>query len=138
MNTPNQNREGMQQFFKLANAHDVDGVASMVHDDYVGESDVLPAAIVGREAYRALLKGFWGPFPDTSYHVEQMLADGDTVITRVRLAGSQHGEFMGKKGAGQRFSVRICHVDEWKDGKIKRAWYYWDTGTLMRQLGVPV
>lgn len=127
---------GVQTFFKLANAHDVEGVAGMVHADYFGESDVLPEPIVGRDAYRSLLSGFWTAFPDTSYHIEQMLAADDCVITRLRLTGTHRGNFMGKEGTGRQFNVRLCHVDQWKDGKITRAWYYWDTATLLRQLGI--
>ena len=130
------NLRAMHSFFDLGNAHDVEGVAGMVHADYIGESDVLSEPIVGRDAYRSLLVGFWAAFPDTSYNIEQMLAADDCIVTRLLLTGTHRGDFMGKQGTGRQFSVRLCHVDQWKDGKIKRAWYYWDTATLLRQLGI--
>jgi len=132
------NLRGMQTFFNLGNAHDVEGVAGMVHPDYIGESDVLPEPIVGRDAYRSLLSVFWTAFPDTSYRIEQMLAADDCVITRLRLTGTHRGDFMGQEGTGRQFDLRLCHVDQWKDGKIKRGWYYWDTATLLRQLRISV
>lgn len=125
-----------RSFFTLANAHDVSGVAGMVHASYIGESDVLAEPIVGRDAYRSLLAGFWTAFPDTSYIIQQMLAADDCVVTRLRLTGTHQGHFMGKEGTGRPFDVRLCHVDQWEDGKIARAWYYWDTATLLRQLGI--
>jgi steroid delta-isomerase-like uncharacterized protein len=126
----------MSRFFKLANAHDVEGLVNMHHSDFIGESDTMPAPLVGRDAYRDLLSGLWAAFPDTSYTVEQMLVAEDYVITRLRLTGTHRGNFMGKEGTGKTFDLHLCHVDRWQDGKIKRAWYYWDTATLFRQLGI--
>ncbi len=130
------NLRHMQTFFTLANVHDVSGVAGMVHPGYIGESDVLAEPIIGQDAYRSLLSGFWTAFPDTTYHIQQMLAADDCVVTRVRLTGTHQGDFMGKEGTGRTFDIRICHVDQLEDGKIARAWYYWDTATLLRQLGL--
>lgn len=130
------NLQAMRAFFDLGNAHDAAALAEMVHQNYVGESDVLPQPIVGRDAYRSLLMQFWTAFPDTRYNVEHMLAADDCVVTRVTLTGTHSGNFMGREGTGRKFSIRLCHVDQWRDGKIARAWYYWDTATLMRQLGL--
>lgn len=131
------NLRQMQTFFTLANVHDVSGVAGMVHPGYIGESDVLAEPIVGQDAYRSLLSGFWTAFPDTSYYIQQMLAADDCVVTRFRLTGTHQGNFMSREGTGRKFDVRVCHVDQWEDGKIARAWYYWDTATLLRQLAIP-
>ncbi len=130
------NLGAMVRFFDLANAHDADSLANMHQEDFVGESDAFPEPLVGRDAYRNVLAGLWAAFPDTSYKVEQMLAAEDCVVTRLRLTGTHRGAFMGKEGTGKRFDIRLCHVDQWKDGKIKRSWYYWDTATLLRQLGI--
>lgn len=127
----------MRQFFQLANRHDVDQLLELVHDDYVGESDVLVEAIRGRGPYGGLLRSYYDAFPDTHYEIDQMLANSGCVVTRLRVAGTHRGMFMGHPGSGRRFEVRLCHVDELRDGKIARAWYYWDTATMLRQLGIP-
>lgn len=128
----------MRQFFELANRHDVDRLLELVDPDYVGESDVLPEAVRGRASYGALLRGYYEAFPDTHYEVEQMLADGRSVVTRLRVTGTHRGTFLGLPGSGRRFAVQLCHVDELREGKIARAWYYWDTATMLRQLGIAV
>jgi steroid delta-isomerase-like uncharacterized protein len=130
------NLRRMRAFFALANNHEVDGVAGLVHPDYRAESDTLPGPIEGREMYRSLLAGFWTAFPDASYEVEQMFAIEDHVITLFRLSGSHLGDFMGIPGSGKKFSVRVCHVEQWENGRIAAARYYWDSATLLRQLGI--
>lgn len=126
----------MRQFFELANRHDVDQLLTLVHEDYIGESDVLAETIRGAARYGALLRGYYEAFPDTHYEIEQMLVSAESVVTRLRITGTHRGTFMGHPGSGRRFEIRLCHFDELRDGKIARAWYYWDTATMLRQLGI--
>ena len=114
------NLRGMQTFFNLGNAHDVEGVAGMVHPDYIGESDVLPEPIVGRDAYRSLLSVFWTAFPDTSYRIEQMLAADDCVITRLRLTGTHRGDFMGVPPTGKPVDTQIIDIMRFDDDFERR------------------
>jgi steroid delta-isomerase-like uncharacterized protein len=126
----------MHRFFELANRHDVDHLLELVHHDYVGESDVLPEPVRGPDAYAALLRAYYAAFPDAHYEIEQMLAADAYVVTRLRVTGTHRGAFMGHPGNGRRFAVRLCHVDDVRDGKIVRAWYYWDTASMLRQLDI--
>ncbi len=129
-----ENMRIMEEFFEAANAHDVDRIAGSVDDAYVCESDTLLEPIQGREAYRELLRAYYRVFPDIRYDIDQMLASGDFVVTRMRLSGSHQGEFRGIRATGRKFELHLCHVDQIKKGKIGRAWVYWDTGTLQRQI----
>lgn len=61
------------------NAHDPDGVARLVSDDFVSESDTLPAALRGPEAVRQAAQMYVHAFPDLHFEVEQILASGDHV-----------------------------------------------------------
>lgn len=130
------NTEAMERLFTLANAHDAEAVARMVHPDYLGESDTSPEPIRGRDGYRVALQGFWTSFPDMHYEIEEMIASNRTVVTRLQVTGTHRGDFAGHAGTGRKFTVRICHVDQFEDGLIKRAWFYWDFGIVMRQLGL--
>ncbi len=127
----------MRELFEAANAHDVDRIVELVDDAYVGETDTLPGPIEGRESYRQLLQVYYEAFPDVRYDIEQMIASGDSVVTRVRLSGSQQGKFRDNPATNRRFDFHVCHFDQLRNGKIVRAWIYWDTGILLRQLGLP-
>lgn len=126
----------MREFFEAANAHDVDRLAAMVEEAYVQESDSLPAPVRGREAYRQMLKTHYSAFPNLHYEIEQMIASGDYVVTRLRLSGTNQGEFGGNPATNRRVEFHLCHWDQFRNGKIIHAWGYSDTGTLLRQLGI--
>ena len=74
----------MRALIAAFNAHDLRRVTELVDEQYVGESDFLPEPIQGREAYLAMLDGYYRSFPDLHYEIEQMVASGDDVFTRLR------------------------------------------------------
>ncbi len=65
-----------------------------------------------------------------------MLGDGNFVVTRWTTTGTQRGELMGIKPTNRRAVTHGCSVSQIKDGKPVHDWIYWDTGYLLRQLGV--
>jgi len=109
------------------NAHDPDGVARLVSDDFVSESDTLPAALRGPAAVRQA---------DLHFEVEQILASGDHVTLRWVATGTHGGELMGIPPTSKRVVTHGCTVEEVRNGKLVREWIYWDTGNLLRQIGV--
>ncbi len=127
----------MRELIEAFNAHDLDRIAAMVDEDYVGESDTLAELVKGRAGYRSLLQMYYTAFPDAHYEIEQMLASGDYVVTRLRITGTHKGELWGSPPTNRRFDIHLCHVDQLKKGKVVHAWYYWDSATMRRQLGLP-
>jgi len=126
----------MRGFFAAAQAHDVERIVAFVGEEYVLESDSFPAPMMGRETYRELLREFYSAFPDCHYEVEQMIAGGDDVAVRLRLSGTHQGDYLGKPGSGRRFEYRLCRFDRLRDAKIVHTWAYFDSGHLLRQLGL--
>lgn len=118
------------------NAHDPDGVARLVSNDFVSESDTLPAALRGPEAVRQVVQMYLHAFPDLHFEIEQIFAGGDHVTTRWRATGTHGGELMGIPPTNRHAITSGCTVTEVKNAKMVREWIYWDTGNLLRQLGV--
>jgi steroid delta-isomerase-like uncharacterized protein len=74
--------------------------------------------------------------PDLRFDVEESFASGDRVASRWTATGTHRGEFRGVPPTGRAVTVHGCTVNEVREGKIARAWIYWDSATLMRQLGL--
>jgi predicted ester cyclase len=68
--------------FDAWNAHDPDAFISMVADDFVSESDTLPAPLRDRDGARQSMQMYIEAFPDLHFDIEQMIASGDYVVTR--------------------------------------------------------
>jgi steroid delta-isomerase-like uncharacterized protein len=91
--------------------------------------------LTGREAVKQLVSDVLRPFPDGRYTVEDQVAEGDKVVTRLRFAGTHQGEFLGIASTGKQVTasgISICRI---ASGKIVEEWEVWDALGLMQQLG---
>lgn len=122
--------------FDAWNAHDPERYVKLLDEKHVIESDTIPAAMTGRDSARQFMKIYVTAFPDLRFTIDQMLAEGDFVVTRWTATGTHRGELMGIAPTGRRTVTRGCTVGEIKNGHAVRDWVYWDTGHLLKQLGV--
>jgi predicted ester cyclase len=63
------------------------------------------------------------------------LQDGDKVIVRSEIAGTQTGPFMGFPPKNRKISIQAIDVHQFEDGKIIRSWHTEDWMTAARQMG---
>ncbi len=68
--------------------------------------------------------------------MEREFAGGDQAAVGWRITGPHGGDFLGIPPTGRRVDYHASVILQMRDGKIARAWVYFDTGTLLRQLGV--
>ena len=108
----------------------------LLDEKHVVESDTLPAPLTGRDAGRQFMQMYVSAFPDLHFDIDQIFGEGDLVATRWTATGTHRGELMGIKPTNRRTVTHGCSVGRIKNGKAMHDWIYWDTGHLMRQLGV--
>ena len=75
-------------------------------------------------------------FPDLHYTVEDMVAEGDKVVTRLTLSGTQQGAFLGIPATGTHVTISDIEIFRITDGKMVQCWVQADYLGLMQQLGV--
>ena len=122
--------------FEAWNKHDPERYVKLLDEKHVIESDTIPALLTGREAGRQFMQMYVSAFPDLHFDIDQILGEGDFVATRYTATGTHGGNLMGIAPTNKRAQVHGCTVNEIRNGKIVRSWLYWDTGHLLRQLGV--
>jgi steroid delta-isomerase-like uncharacterized protein len=122
--------------FDAWNAHDIEGWLKVLDPNQVTESDTLPAAIRGHDGARPFMQMYIKAFPDLRFTIDQMIGHDQYVVTRYTASGTHKGDLAGIPATGRRAQTRGCTVAEFKNGKIVHQWIYWDTGHLLRQLGV--
>jgi predicted ester cyclase len=72
--------------------------------------------------------------PDRHDRIDDVLAEGDTVWMRFRVAGTHGGNLYGFAPTGKRVEVPEVGVMRFADGKWKEAWYFADELGLLLQL----
>jgi steroid delta-isomerase-like uncharacterized protein len=126
----------LRRFYDLITAHDVDGFAELLADDFV-EHEVAP----GLEPTKAGVKQFFtmyiAAFPDLRFEPQDILPSGDKVAARVRATGTNTGDFMGMPATGKSVSVEAIDIIRFSDdGLAHEHWGVFDALAMMQQLGV--
>ena len=89
----------------------------------------------GLEGFKALVSSYRAGLPDLRIPIEDLIAEGDRVVTRWRARGTHQGELMGNAPTGDRASVSGILIDRISGGKIEEEWVDYDTLHLMQQIG---
>ena len=75
-------------------------------------------------------------FPDLKATVEDMVAEGDKVVTRWVLNGTHEGSIRGIPATQKRVTVKGITIKRIASGKIVEEWPLIDMLGMMQQLGV--
>jgi predicted ester cyclase len=89
----------------------------------------------GLKQYFAMLRN---AFPDLHYAIDNMVAEGDTLVVFFTLTGTLKGELMGAAPTGKRMTLPAVLLVRWEGGKEVEAWAYSDSLSMYRQLGIPI
>jgi len=75
-------------------------------------------------------------FPDLHLTIEDVIAEGETVMTRWSCRGTHKGDLNGIAPTGKQITVSGVTVARVSNGKIAEGYVNWDALGLMQQLGV--
>ncbi len=90
----------------------------------------------GPESARQVVTMLRSAFPDLHFTIEELVAEGDTVVGRVTMSGTHQGPFMGIAPTGRSLRQAQVHFVRFRDGKgIEHRAVRDDLG-MMQQLGV--
>ena len=111
-----------------------------VADEIVAENfvelDPLPGQRQGREGLKEVLAMMSAAFPDIHWVVEEMVAEGEKVVTRFTWTGTHRGTFLGIPATGKGVAVKGVVIDRVVGGKMTDSRILMDTMGMMQQLGV--
>jgi steroid delta-isomerase-like uncharacterized protein len=76
-------------------------------------------------------------FPDMSVTVEDVIAEGEKVVTRVRFRGTHQGETEDfGPPTGKQIEQEGITIHRIEDGKIVEEWNQYDNLSILQQLGL--
>ncbi len=132
-------RKELREFFSRRNEawqrHDYAALTSDHAED--GEVDSpFSGMLKDHAAIEKVYRGWFSSFPDAKYVTEQLLIDGNNVVQRVRMTGTQKGDFCGLAPTGKRFEVCCAFFFLFAGCKIAREIRVYDLTGVFMQLGV--
>jgi steroid delta-isomerase-like uncharacterized protein len=102
----------------------------------VGSGDTFE----GVEGSRAYNEMWAAGFPDARVTVDRVIESGDHVVVEFTGQGTHTGTLRTSMGdipaTGRSLTLQLCDVMEIRDGMIQGQRTYFDTGSMMAQLGL--
>ena len=131
------NKELMARYFKEAwNEGKLDILDELIAPGYVNHNPAFPDLPNGPEGVKPIMAGFRASFPDLRFVIEDQIEEGDRVVTRFTLRGTQTGDFMGIPPTGRRVELSGIQIERIVDGKIVEHWRISDDLGMLTQLGI--
>ena len=129
------NRVVVQRFLEeVINQGRLEQADEIVAEDFV-ELDPLPGQRQGREGLKEVIGMLRAAFPDMHWVVDEMIAEGEKVVTRFTWTGTQQGTFMGIPATGRSVVVKGVVIDRIVGGMMTDSRILMDTMGMMQQLG---
>ena len=90
----------------------------------------------GPEEVKQHVREWLSAFPDLVFEVEEMVAQGDLVVSRSVARGSHQGTWSGIKPTGKAIEIRMAVTHRIVGGKIVEDWVLVEALGFFQQLGL--
>lgn len=126
--------------YEAWNRRDFDGLAEMTSPEgelvVVGTGDTYRGPD-GSRRYNTM----WADgFPDGAITVDRVIPSGDIVVVEFTGRGTHTGDLVTPMGTipatGRSVTLQLCDVLQFEGGRIRSQRSYFDSGSLMAQLGL--
>jgi predicted ester cyclase len=137
--TIQENKAIARRFFEAAwNQNKTDDLEEYISNDRIHHFGAQVAK-QGPNEVRSGIKNWLSAMPDYRCYIEDLIAEGDRVVTLLRFTGTQTGTF---EVAGRTLPPSNAKIDEPEilifriaNGKIVESWATWDRLSVLHQLG---
>jgi steroid delta-isomerase-like uncharacterized protein len=124
----------VRRFYEEIDAGNIDAMDELVAEDYINHDPPPFPVAPGRQGLKDAFATFWKATPGR-HVIEDQIAAGDRVVTRMRAVGKHDGDFGPFAASGNDLEVKAIAIHRIEDGKIAEHWGVVDSATLLHQLG---
>jgi steroid delta-isomerase-like uncharacterized protein len=109
-------------------------VAEEIFDRYVSHQPDGSTFERGPEDVKRFVGEFRTAFPDLRISIDDQIAEGDKVVTRITLRGTHQGMFRGTAPTGKEVEINGITIFRFSsEGKVVESWDSYDQFRVMRQ-----
>ena len=95
----------------------------------------LPLGVTGAQALKEVFARLHTAYPDLHVAIEDLIAEGDKVVSRNVVTGTHRGEYMGIPPTGKAVSYNEIFIFRFVNGRIAETWGVVDVLSQLKQLG---
>ncbi len=123
-------------FEELWNKGNLSVADQLFAPNYTHHDPSTPDVGLGPESEKKRATLYRTAFPDLRLTIEDIFAEGETVVARWSCRGTHKGDLGGIAPTGKQFTISGVSVARLTGGKMAEGWINWDALGLMQQLGV--
>ena len=130
------NKALVRRFYAEIDKGNIDVMDELMAEDYIDHNPPpFPGLKLGREGVKQAFKMFWEATPGY-HHIEDMIAEGDKVVTRLTSYGKHEKDLSGAPATGNEMKMTSITIHRIAGGKLVEKWAEKDMISLLTQLGV--
>lgn len=133
------NKATFRRFCDAMNTGDADVISKTI--DEIVEPDALirtplPLETTGAQKLKDVFARLHQVYTDLQVTIEEMIAEGDKVVSRNSVTGTHQGAYMGVPPTGKSVTYNEVFIVRFAGGRIAETWGIVDVFSQMQQLGV--
>ncbi|MBP0113587.1 MULTISPECIES: ester cyclase [Bradyrhizobium] len=131
-----ENKRIVRRFYEEIDNGNLDAMDELVAEDYQDHNPPpFPGLRVGRDGLKQVFEIFWKATP--GYHkIEDQIAEGDKVVTRLTSYGKHEGDLPGAPRTGNDLMMTSITIHRIANGKLAEKWAEKDVIGFLKQIGV--
>ena len=134
--TPEENKALVRRFYEEIDKGNLDAMDELVAEDYLDHNPPpFPGLASGRMGLKQAFEIFWKATP--GYHrIEEQIAEGDKVVTRMTSYGKHEGDLPGAPRTGNDLKMTSITIHRIENGRLAEKWAEKDVMGFLIQIGV--
>jgi ketosteroid isomerase-like protein len=135
MTTSEQNKALVRRFYEEIDKGNIEILDELLAENYIDHNPPpFPNLPPGREGVKQSFRMFQQATPG-SHHIEEQIAEGDKVVTRLTSVGKHEGDLPGAPRTGNEMKMTSITIHRIANGKLVEKWAEKDMIALLTQIG---
>ena len=131
-----ENKALVRRFYEEIDKGNLEAMDELVGEDYLDHNPPpFPGLASGREGLKQAFKIFWEATPG-NHHIEEQIAEGDKVVTRLTSYGKHEGDLPGAPRTGNDLKMTSITIHRIANGRLVEKWAEKDVLGFLIQIGV--
>jgi steroid delta-isomerase-like uncharacterized protein len=132
------NKATFNRFHDAVNTGDLELISKTIDEIVAPDALIhtpLPVDATGAQALKHVWPMLLRGLPDVHVTIEDLIAEGDKVVSRNSVTGTHQGEYMGLPATGRTITYNEIFVLRFVNGRIAETWGIVDVLSQLKQLG---
>src|SRR5438552_3825827 len=130
-----ENKALVRRFYEEIDKGSVEAMDELVAEDYLDHSPPPFPVPTGREGVKVAFRMFWQATPGR-HVIEDQIAEGDKVVTRLTAYGRHEGDLPGAPRTGHEMKMTSITIHRIANGQLVEKWAEKDMISLLTQIGM--